>query len=211
MTAPKRINIGSGRDFQPDFLNVDINDYWAPDIVADVAAASFPSRKPYRTKRFGEVVLAPGGFDQIIANDVLEHVPDLVATMTNCLKLLRIGGAFDIQVPFDLSYGAWQDPTHVRAFNERSWIYYTDWYWYLGWTESRFQVAKSEYIVSPYGNDLIARGATIEQIAVMPRAIEHMRVRLEKVALNEAELKVIADMERDRLARHAARDVAGRS
>jgi SAM-dependent methyltransferase len=205
--APKRLNIGSGRDFQPDFLNVDINDYWAPDIVADVAA-DFPSTKPYMTKRFGKVVMAPGSFDQIIANDVLEHVPDLVATMTNCLKLLRLGGAFDIQVPYDLSYGAWQDPTHVRAFNERSWIYYTDWYWYLGWTEARFKVTNSEYIMSPYGHQLMQRGAPLEQVALAPRAVEHMRVRLEKIELSADEKKVIADMERDRIARHAARDAA---
>jgi len=43
--------------------------------------------------------------------------------MTNCLKLLRVGGVFKILVPYDLSYGAWQDPTHIRAFNERSWLY----------------------------------------------------------------------------------------
>src|SRR5205085_11279199 len=114
----------------------------------------------------------------------------------------------DIQVPYDLSYGAWQDPTHVRAFNERSWIYYTDWYWYLGWTEARFKVTNSEYIVSPYGHQLMQRGATLEQIAMAPRAVEHMKVRLEKIELSTEEKKVIADMERDRIARHAARDAA---
>jgi hypothetical protein len=115
----------------------------------------------------------------------------------------------DISVPFDLSYGAWQDPTHVRAFNERSWIYYTDWFWYLGWTEARFAVAKLEYVVSPYGNDLLQKGAPIEQVALIPRAVEHMRVRLEKVHLTEADEKVLAEMEAQRQARHAEREAAG--
>ena len=208
LPLPRRLNIGSGRDFLPDFLNVDINDYWAPDLVADVSG-DFPPATPYETKRFGKVVVKPGEFDQIIANDVLEHVPDLVKTMTNCLKLLRFGGAMDISVPFDLSYGAWQDPTHVRAFNERSWIYYTDWFWYLGWTEARFAVAKLEYVVSPYGNDLMKRGAPVDQVALIPRAVEHMRVRLEKVRLTDADRQLLADMEAQRQTRHAEREVAG--
>lgn len=41
---------------------------------------------------------------------------------------------------------AWQDPTHVRALNENSWTYYTDWFWYLGWYEHRFEIASSTYL-----------------------------------------------------------------
>ena len=204
MAAPKRLNIGSGKDFQADFLNVDINDHWAPDFVADVSG-EFPPPGLIETRRFGEIKIEPGSFDQIIANDVLEHVTDLVQTMTNCLNLLRLGGVFDILVPYDLSYGAWQDPTHVRAFNERSWLYYTDWHWYLGWAEARFRVVNSEYLLSPYGQQLRQRGAPLEQIAMAPRAVDSMKVRLEKILLSEAERKVVADMEAQRLARHAER------
>jgi len=204
MAAPKRLNIGSGKDFQADFLNVDINDHWAPDFVADVSG-EIPPPGLIETRRFGEIKIEPGSFDQIIANDVLEHVTDLVQTMTNCLNLLRLGGVFDILVPYDLSYGAWQDPTHVRAFNERSWLYYTDWHWYLGWAEARFRVVNSEYLLSPYGQQLRQRGAPLEQIAMAPRAVDSMKVRLEKILLSEAERKVVADMEAQRLARHAER------
>jgi SAM-dependent methyltransferase len=210
MTAPKRLNIGSGKDFQADFLNIDINDHWAPDIVADVSG-EFPAASAYPTVRFGEVVIEPGTFDQIIANDVLEHVGDLVRTMTNCLNLLRVGGTFDINVPYDLSWGAWQDPTHVRAFNERSWLYYTDWFWYLGWSEARFVVRQSEYVVSPLGQELANRGAPIDAIATAPRAVDSMRVRLEKILLDDADRLVLGDMEAQRLARHAARKAAARS
>jgi hypothetical protein len=204
MTAPRRLNIGSGKDFQPEFLNVDINDHWAPDLVADVSG-DFPPPGPVETRRFGAIVIEPGSFDQIVANDVLEHVGDLVQTMTNCLTLLRMGGTFDINVPYDLSYGAWQDPTHVRAFNERSWLYYTDWHWYLGWGEARFKVANSEYVLSPFGQQLMQRGAPLEQIAMAPRAVDSMKVRLEKIALSEVERKFMAEMETQRLARHAER------
>ena len=63
MTAPKRLNIGSGKDFQPEFLNVDINDHWAPDLVADVSG-EFPPSNAVETRRFGKIVIEPGSFDQ---------------------------------------------------------------------------------------------------------------------------------------------------
>jgi predicted SAM-dependent methyltransferase len=81
--------------------------------------------------RFGKMNIQPGMFTEILALDVLEHVSDLVKCMRNCLDLLAPGGEMKIVVPYDLSIGAWSDPTHVRAFNERSWVYYCAWSWYL--------------------------------------------------------------------------------
>jgi 2-polyprenyl-3-methyl-5-hydroxy-6-metoxy-1,4-benzoquinol methylase len=51
---------------------------------------------------------APGSFDVIVLNDVLEHLPDPVATMRHCATLLAPGGFFVIQMPEykeHLSYG----------------------------------------------------------------------------------------------------------
>jgi SAM-dependent methyltransferase len=191
--APKSINLGSGKDFRVEFLNIDIDDYWSPDVIADVSG-DFPHNgsATYPTKRFGDIVIAHGQFDEIMSNDVLEHVPDLVATMTNCLKLLRVGGVFKILVPYDLSYGAWQDPTHIRAFNERSWLYYTDWFWYLGWTEHRFVTRDLNFAPSPLGEQLIAGGQPQELVLRTPRAIDSMLVTLEKIALSAQDGEALA-------------------
>ena len=108
MVIPKKINLGSGKDYRRDYLNIDINDYWSPDIVADISGVFLQNgSRTFTTKRFGDVTVANDSFDEIIATDVLEHVADLVTTMTNCLNLLRTGGVFNILVPYDLSYGAW--------------------------------------------------------------------------------------------------------
>ena len=72
---------------------------------------------------------------------------------------------------------AWQDPTHVRAMNENSWIYYCDWFWYLGWVEHRFAVQASGYL------DLELREAPRERAAFM-------RVTLEKVVTTARERMV---------------------
>ena len=190
---PTKINLGSGKDFRPDFLNIDISDYWSPDIVADVSA-DFPAdgRQTFGTTRFGEITVAHGAFDEIVCNDVLEHVPDLVRTVTNCLNLLKVGGLFHVVVPYDLSYGAWQDPTHVRAFNERSWLYYTDWFWYLGWTEARFVTQRLEYVVSPLGRELRAKGEPQDVIIRTPRAIDSMKVTFQKIELSPADRETLA-------------------
>jgi 2-polyprenyl-3-methyl-5-hydroxy-6-metoxy-1,4-benzoquinol methylase len=116
-------------------------------------------------------------FQTILANDVLEHLPDLVGAMTNCKDMLVMGGDMHIHVPYDLSYGAWQDPTHVRAFNEKSWLYYTDWAWYLGWKDTKFTLVHLEYKLSDFGKSL-----PMEELTRTPRAIDSMYVVLQKVA-----------------------------
>ena len=93
-----------------------------------------------------EIARTVGSVQAVYANNVLEHVPDLVTLMGNCLKLLKTGGEFRIEVPYEHARAAWQDPTHVRALNENSWSYYTDWFWYLGWYEHRFEIADSTYL-----------------------------------------------------------------
>jgi SAM-dependent methyltransferase len=200
LPVPRKINLGSGKDFRPDYLNIDIDDYWSPDVIANVSA-DFPRADggTYPTQRFGDVVIAPGGFDEIMSNDVLEHVPDLVATMTSCLRLLRTGGVFNILVPYDLSYGAWQDPTHIRAFNERSWLYYTDWFWYLGWSEARFVLQRLEYLISDVGRVLLNSGVPQETLLRTPRAVDSMSVTLEKVLLNDQDRAVLTNFTEGRL------------
>jgi SAM-dependent methyltransferase len=132
-------------------------------------------------------VLENNSFDEIISNDCLEHIPSLMAAMTSCLNLLKVGGLFRISVPYDLSLGAWQDPTHVRAFNERSWLYYTDWFWYMGWTEARFDLAQFDLKLSPVGEALQKKQVRGEDLVRYPRAVDHMSVVLRKRLLTEAE------------------------
>ena len=192
--CPKRLNLGSGKSWHPEFLNLDINDFWNPDIVADFNNVFPPPNVAIETERFGPLRIEKGSFELISAHDVLEHVAGLTMCMKNCLDLLALGGIMDVVVPYDLSYGAWQDPTHVRAFNERSWLYYTDWSWYLGWDEARFEVAKLNFEPSPLGRSLLAQGKSIEEITLVPRAVDSMHVVLRKIPLSP--------QDRQRLAHH---------
>ncbi|GEM_PF-556828 len=186
LAVPRILNIGSGKDFREDCLNIDLSEKSHPDVIADLSDVHLIG-KTVHSKRFGDITFAENQFDEIIANDVLEHIPDLVTAMTNCLDLLKVGGQFKINVPYDLSYGAWQDPTHVRAFNERSWLYYTDWYWYLGWQKARFDLTTMNFVLSPVGTKMQQEGKSSDQILTQPRAVDSMSIILTKRLLTPEE------------------------
>lgn len=142
---PTQINLGSGKDYRAGWLNLDVIDRAEPDLVLDLGQPqSFPIEG---VSRFAQpFVLAPASVEKVYANNVLEHVPDLPCLMTNVLALLVEGGSIEIEVPYEKARTAWQDPTHIRAMNEGSWIYYSQWFWYLGWYEYRFELADSTYL-----------------------------------------------------------------
>jgi SAM-dependent methyltransferase len=167
------LNLGSGKDWREDCINADIQRRIKSDWCLDIQDVHWGS---LLVTRFGDFRVKAEMFDVILANDILEHVPDLVKAMTNCKELLKNGGEMRIHVPYDLSYGAWQDPTHVRAFNEKSWLYYTDWHWYLGW-EDRFFVKHLEFTLSEVGESL---KLPQDEILRTPRAVDSMYVILQK-------------------------------
>ena len=143
--APTCLHIGSGKDYKLGWFNVDILETALPDAVLDLATAqAWPVK--INSDTVGSVELAHGSLDRIYANNVLEHVTDLTQLMTNCLQLLREGGEMLVEVPYEGAETAWQDPTHVRAMNKKSWIYYSDWFWYLGWFDWRFNVKNFTFL-----------------------------------------------------------------
>lgn len=187
---PKILNAGSGKNFIPTALNIDCNPKWHPDLVLDLSKSITYSG--YETGRFGKIELKPNMFEVIIADQLLEHVSDLILTMTNFLNLLCEGGELHASVPYDLSCGAWQDPTHVRAFNEKSWLYYTEWSWYIGWREERFDLVNLEFDYSEIGKKMINKRIDKELILQTPRAVNEMKVCLRKRKTNDRE-KILHD------------------
>jgi SAM-dependent methyltransferase len=180
---PREMNLGSGKDYKAGWLNVDILERAEPDLVLDLGRElSLPLQAP--GCRGGEIVLEAGGLERVYANNVLEHVPDLPMLMGNVLTLLKEGGEFQIEVPYEKALTAWQDPTHLRALNENSWLYYTDWFWYLGWFEHRFEVASSGWL------DLQLKPCNQAQAAFM-------KLTLRKIATSPRERTVARAMRAD--------------
>ncbi len=183
--VPFRINLGSGKSWHEQFLNIDISEYWRPDILADFNEAFLPPEgRVFETDRFGSVHLRRGQFKHIVAHDVLEHIREVGTCVTNCLELLDFGGILEVLVPHDLSHGAWRDPTHVRAFNEGSWLYYTEWFWWMGWMDARFELAKLDFEFSDLGTQMSQEGADLNLVLRTPRAVDNMHAYLRKIPLS---------------------------
>lgn len=180
---PDRLNLGSGRDYRPGWLNVDVVARTEPDLVLDLSRPlALPAVLP--GARGGDVLLEADSFERVHASNVLEHVADLPGLMTTVLALLREGGEMEIEVPYERAPTAWQDPTHLRAMNENSWLYYTDWFWYLGWFEHRFELAASQWL------DMNHAPASREQAAFMS-------VVLRKVATTPGERTLARTLQAD--------------
>lgn len=83
---PKRMNVGCGYDVRPGYLNVDVQPKHSPDLVAD--ATHLP-------------MLPSGYFEEILAQDVLEHFERARTqpALDEWSRLLGDGGTLILRVP----------------------------------------------------------------------------------------------------------------
>jgi len=91
---PRRLNLGSGWDKRPGYLNVDLHGFHRPDLVGDVR--SLP-------------MLPSGRYEEIVAQDVLEHLErdEVPPTLREWRRLLAVGGQLWLRVPDLLSLADW--------------------------------------------------------------------------------------------------------
>lgn len=83
---PTKLNLGCGWDKRDGYLNVDLHDFHNPDLVADIRHLA---------------MLPSGYFDEIVAQDVLEHLSraDAPPALAEWARLLRLGGELVVRVP----------------------------------------------------------------------------------------------------------------
>jgi SAM-dependent methyltransferase/predicted SAM-dependent methyltransferase/uncharacterized protein YbaR (Trm112 family) len=86
LNLPRKLNLGCGFDLRAGYWNVDFQDFHKPDMVGDVRNLS---------------TLPAGYFEEILAQDVLEHLPrlDTPLALAEWNRLLCIGGLLHIRVP----------------------------------------------------------------------------------------------------------------
>jgi hypothetical protein len=83
---PRKINVGCGYDYRTGYLNVDLHAVHKPDLVADVTHLP---------------MLPSGAFDEIVAQDVLEHFEraKTVPALAEWSRLLAPEGVLRVRVP----------------------------------------------------------------------------------------------------------------
>lgn len=135
---PIKINLGAGSEPTPDWVNVD----WVKQDGIDVVHNLLDFPWPFRD----------GVADEILARDVLEHMPPFNAKnestpikfVEECHRILQPGGKLFMTMPHWQSKNLWIDPTHVRGYDEKSFDYFdpdTDFgKWYGYYSDRKFKV-----------------------------------------------------------------------
>lgn len=101
-----KLNVGCGKDIRPDYVNLDVADLPGVDTVHDLTKFPWP--------------FANNSFDAIELINVLEHLPDTIATLEELHRIARHDAEITVRVPFWNSPDMLADPTHKRSFSERT-------------------------------------------------------------------------------------------
>lgn len=106
-----RLNIGSGGDTREGWINLNLVPLPGVDIVHDLEKLPLP--------------FADDTFDEILAQDILEHV-EYVPLMKELHRILKSEGKLNIRVPHYTSRNNFTDPTHKKLFSLSTFDYFTE-------------------------------------------------------------------------------------
>ena len=105
----KKLNIGCGVDIKQGWINLDFATIAGVDVVHDIEKIPLP---------FGN-----DEFDEILAQDVLEHV-EYIPVLKDLHRILKMGGMLTIRVPHFTSKSNFVDPTHKKLFSINTWDFF---------------------------------------------------------------------------------------
>lgn len=109
-----KLNLGCADKLLPGYVNVD-KFRQNPVLTSSFQQADLITYWPW----------PDSSAEEIIADDIIEHLPDKIHTMNEIHRVLIPGGKAHIFVPTTDGRGAWQDPTHVSYWNRNSFFYFT--------------------------------------------------------------------------------------
>jgi SAM-dependent methyltransferase len=113
-----KLDLACGRNKAEGFTGVDACNLPGVDVVWDL------DRRPWPWD--------DGAAAEARCSHYVEHVRDLMGFMDELYRVLAPGASCLVVVPYYTSIRAWQDPTHVRAVSEASFLYFN-----RAWRESQ--------------------------------------------------------------------------
>lgn len=110
--APRKLELGCGASPTEGYLHHDARAHAAyVDVAHDLDKTPWP--------------WADGAFDEVLADDVFEHLKvDVADWMDECWRILAPDGVLQLRVPHWQSADMWTDPTHRRWFTEQTFDYW---------------------------------------------------------------------------------------
>lgn len=129
-----KLDLGCGKGKRSGYIGLDSALSSTADIICDFKRG---------------IPLASGRFEAVLAHNLLEHMPDLIGFMNEIWRVMRHNAELEVTVPYYLSMGAFQDPTHVRYFTEKTFLYFTQGLPYDYGFRGRFLIKSITLIPNP--------------------------------------------------------------
>jgi SAM-dependent methyltransferase len=106
----KILDLGCGNQKKEGAIGIDINPETKADIIQDLNVFPYP--------------FTNSTFDEIHADNVLEHLDDIIKVMEEINRISKPNGLIIIKVPYFRSKYAFIDPTHQHFFAVDSFTYF---------------------------------------------------------------------------------------
>ena len=135
------LNLGCGKDIRKGYVNLDWAKLPGVDVVHNIEKFPWP--------------FDDNTFDEVVANQVLEHVADLIKTMEELYRISRPGGQIKITVPYFSSPQHHNDPTHKRKFTYNTFEYFTDKSDFSYYSKARLEIVKRRILFFGLGSDFM--------------------------------------------------------
>lgn len=104
------LDVGCGLNKYPNAIGLDYNPGTAADVIHDLDVFPYPFRNDE--------------FDGIICHHVIEHIPDVMAFVSELHRITKPGGLIKIVTPHYTNPGWPADPTHRNHLNSYSFQYF---------------------------------------------------------------------------------------
>jgi predicted SAM-dependent methyltransferase len=112
-----KLDVACGNNKKEGFTGIDICKTEQADIVHDLNIYPWP--------------FEDNSVDEVWCSHFIEHVADIMKFMNEVHRILKPGAQVTFISPYYSSVRCWQDPTHVRAISEQTYLYYNK-----GWREA---------------------------------------------------------------------------
>lgn len=158
----KKLNVGCGTDVRKGWVNLDVVKLPGVDVVHDVNMIPWPFES--------------NEFDEVLCQDVLEHVNDVLKVLKEIHRVLKPKGIVRIRVPHFTSAMAHNDPTHKHFFAWDSFEYFQKGKPYHFYVDFSFERVKRKL---EFGKKLAVWNWLLEPLAnAFPRLYEDTPLRV---------------------------------
>lgn len=106
----KILDLGCGNRKKEGAIGIDINPKTNADVIHDLNKFPYP--------------FEASTFDEIYADNVIEHLDDVIKVMEELHRIGKPGALIKIDVPYFRAHWAFIDPTHKHFFTTQSFSYF---------------------------------------------------------------------------------------